>query len=215
MGVNGRIAILLAGLGLCGVSLAQDDVPPKANVYIGGGNFQPRDDATLTRRDGLFSFDVGIGWRLSRHFAGEIGWLYFSQEADTPAALGIAGIGSERASLDSSGFGGLVKFIQPLGSADFFAGAGAGYYESELSASTLNPVTLQTRTVSRSDDSWGYQYVAGVDLRASRNVIWTIQYRYVALEGDFGPGIGTVKVGGGMWQILLRVGFGSCPECRN
>jgi opacity protein-like surface antigen len=209
-----RLAVLLAGLAFSGATIAQDYVPGKANLYIGAGNFKPSDDAVLTRRDGEFSFDLGFGWRWSRHFAGEIGWLYYGQEADTPSALGIRGTGSERASLDSSGIGGLVKFIQPVGFADFFAGAGMGYYSSKLSASTINPLTLQTRTVSRTDDNWGYQYVAGVDLRAARNVVWTIQYRRVILDADFGPGIGVTEAGGSMWQILLRVPFGSCPECR-
>lgn len=209
-----RLALLLAGLAFCAAAAAQEDVPAKANLYIGGGNFKPSDDAVLKRRDGEFSFDLGFGWRWSRHLAGEIGWLYYSQEADTPAALGIVGLGADKASLDSSGFGGLVKLVQPLGPADFFAGAGVGYYKSKLSASTINPLTFQTRTVSRSDDNWGYQYVAGVDLRASPNATWTIQYRRVVLDADFGPGIGVTKTGGWMWQILLRATFGQCPDCR-
>jgi len=210
-----RLAVLLAALAFSGATIAQDDVPGKANLYIGLGNFKPSDDAVLTRRDGEYSFDAGFGWRWSRHFAGEIGWLYYSQEADTPSALGIRGTGSDRASLTSSGFGGLVKLVQPVGSADFFAGAGLGYYESKLSASSINALTFQTRTVSRSDDNWGYQYVAGVDLRASPNATWTFQYRRVVLDADFGPGIGITKTGGWMWQILLRGTFGRCQECRN
>jgi opacity protein-like surface antigen len=210
-----EVAVLLACLAFCSAPAAQDLVPAKANLYIGGGNFKPSDDGVLLRRDGEYSFDVGFGWRWSRHLAGEIGWLYFSQEADTPAALGIFGTGSDKASLSSSGFGGLVKLVQPVGSADFFAGAGVGHYESKLSASSINALTFQTRTVSRSDSNWGYQYVAGVDLRASPNVTWTFQYRRVVLDADFGPGIGVTKTGGWMWQILLRASFGSCPECLN
>ena len=208
-------AVLLACLAFSATAVARDDAPGKANLYIGGGNFKPSDDGKLTRRDGEYSFDAGFGWRWSRHFAGEIGWLYYSQEADTPPALGILGTGGDKASLTSSGFGGLVKLVQPVGPADFFAGAGLGYYESKLSASTINPFTFQTRTVSRSDNNWGYQYVAGVDLRASPNVVWTVQYRRVVLDADFGPGIGVTKTGGWMWQLLFRASFGACPECRH
>ena len=210
-----QVAVLLACLAFCGAPAAQEDLPGKGSVFIGGGNFKPIDDQVLTRRDGEFNFDVGFGWRWSRRVAWEIDWLYFSQEADTPAALGIRGLGADRASVDSSGFGGLVKLMQPLGSADFFVAAGLGYYRSKLSASTFNPLTFQTRTVSRSDDNWGYQYAAGVDLRASPNLTWTVQYRRVVLDADFGPGIGVTKTGGWMWQILLRGTFGSCPECRS
>ncbi|HUQ24314.1 MAG TPA: outer membrane beta-barrel protein [Burkholderiales bacterium] len=215
MAIPRRIALLMACLTFCGAPAAQQDVPGRANVYVGAGNFKPSDDGVLSRRDGEFSVDLGFGWRWSRHFAGEIGWLYYSQEADTPPALGIRGLGSDRASLNSSGLGGLLKLVQPVGSADFFAGAGMGHYQSKLSASTFNALTFQTRTVSRSDNNWGYQYVAGVDLRASQNATWTFQYRRVVLDADFGPGIGITKTGGWMWQILLRGTFGKCPECRS
>ena len=194
---------------------ARAEAPAHAayDIHIGAGNFKPQDDGKLNRRDGEFSFDLGVGWRLSRHIAAELGWLYYSQEADTPAALGISGLGSEKASLSTSGFGTALKLVQPVGSFDFFAGAGAGHYESKLSASTFNPLTLQTRTVSRSDSNWGWQYLVGVDIRGSRRAAWTFQYRHVILEADFGPGIGTTKVGGRMLQLLFRGSFGECGRC--
>jgi hypothetical protein len=208
-----RVAMLLAGLAFCGTPLAQDDIPAKRNLYIGAGNFKPNDGAF--GRDGLFNLEAGFGWRYSRHLAWEIGWLYYYQETNTPAALGIQGLGSDEGSLTGSGFGGLVKLVQPVGSVDFFVGAGLGYYESELSASTINPFTFQVRTVDRRDKGWGSQYVAGADLRVWPRAALTVQYRRVVLDADFGPGIGVVDTGGGMWQLLFRATFGSCFDCRD
>jgi len=215
------IVLLLGGVAFCGPSVAQDgppvgqdDLPAKAYLYIGAGSFEPREDSTLTRRDGEFNFEIGFEWRLSRRFAWEIGWLYCNQGTDPPAPLAIGGTGSNEASLSTSGFGGVLKVVQPAGPFDFFAGAGLGYYESELSVSGANFLTFQTRTVSRSDSAWGQQYLVGFDLRASHRAALTLQYRRVDLKADFGSGIGTTQVGGEMWQLLLRVGFGPCTECR-
>ncbi len=194
---------------------ARAEAPPHAafDVHVGAGNFKPKDDGNLSRRDGEFNFEFGGGWRISRHFAAEFGWLYYSQEADTPAALGIGGTGSDRAGITTSGFGTALKLVQPVGSFDFFAGAGVGNYKSKLSASSFNALTFQTRTVSRSDSGWGRQYLVGVDLRGSKNAVWTFQYRHVALEADFGPGIGSTQVGGRMWQLLFKGSFGDCGRC--
>lgn len=212
MALRLRLALIFIAALSCG---ARAEAPPHAayDVHVGAGNFKPQDDGKMSRRDGEFNFDFGLGWRMSRHFGAEFGWLYYSQEADTPAALGIGGTGSDRAGISTSGFGTAVKLMQPIGSFDFFAGAGVGYYESKLSASSFNALTFQTRTVSRSDNNWGRQYLAGVDLRASKNAAWTFQYRHTVLDADFGPGIGTTKVGGRMWQLLFKGSFGDCVRC--
>ncbi|HKU46178.1 MAG TPA: outer membrane beta-barrel protein [Burkholderiales bacterium] len=210
-----RIAALLLAALACvtfsGTPRAQSDLPPSYNLYLGAGSFKPSDDAVA--RDGLFNLDFGFGGRYSRHLAWEVGWVYYYQDTNTPAALGIQGLGSDKGSLTGSGFGGLVKLVQPVGSADFYVGAGLGYYASELSASTINPLTFQIRSVDRRDKGWGTQYVAGMDLRASPRFTLGIQYRRVVLDADFGPGIGTIDNGGGMWQLLFRSTFGTCNDC--
>ena len=203
--------LALAGLAFSGAALAQSDLPAKYNMYLGAGSFQPSDRAAA--REGLFNLDFGFGGRYSRHLAWEVGWVYYYQEIDTPAALGIRGLGSEEGTLTGEGFGGLVKLMQPVGAADIFVGAGLGSYASEVSASRINPLTLKVTTVARTDRSWGTQYVAGIDLRASPRFTWTVQYRRVVLDADFGPGIGVIDNGGGMWQLLLRGTFGSC-DCQ-
>jgi hypothetical protein len=202
-----RLALLLAWLAFCGAAIAQE-APPKGEVHFGLGNFRPADDHELPRRDGNFSFDLGFDWRHSRH-------LYYSQDADTPLALRsmLGGAGSDRATLSVSGLGGLLKIMQPVGPFEFYAGAGFGWYASRISASSISILTLQTRTVDRSDDLWGSQLVAGVNLRASPTSAWTIQYKRMVVNPNFGPGIGTVTAGGTMVQILYRAGFGRCPEC--
>jgi opacity protein-like surface antigen len=187
--------------------------PAKANLYIGGGNFKPSDDGVLLRRDGEYSFDCRLRLAMVAALGGGNRLAVLQPGGGHARGARHFGTGSDKASLSSSGFGGLVKLVQPVGSADFFAGAGVGHYESKLSASSINALTFQTRTVSRSDSNWGYQYVAGVDLRASPNVTWTFQYRRVVLDATSVPGIGVTKTGGWMWQILLRATFGSCREC--
>jgi Outer membrane protein beta-barrel domain len=213
VGIGCRVVLLLTGLSLACASAAQDEVPAKANLFIGAGSFEPDEDSALSRRDGDFNFDVGFGWRLSRHFGWELGWLYYNQGTAPPAALRIGGTGSDEANLNTSGLNGMLKVLLPAGPFDFFAGAGLGYYKSELSVTGANFLTFQSRTVSRSDRGWAPQYLLGFDLRTSPRGALTLQYRRVDLEADFGPGIGYAKVGGRMWQLLFRAGFGPCTDC--
>lgn len=213
MALRCGIALVIASLAFS--ARATEDLPARGHLHFGAGSFKPSEDGELRGRDGTFSIDIGFGARHSRRLAWEIGYLYYHQSTDTPAALRamVAGTGSDQSGLSVSGLGGLAKLMQPAGPFDFYVGAGLGWYESELSASGVNFLSFRATSASRSDSSWGSQFVAGVDIRASSSSTWTFQYRRMVVNPNFGPGIGTVSAGGSMWQIFYRAGFGRCAEC--
>lgn len=215
-------AAVLAGLlSATQPALAQDDDPGKGGVNLRLGSFNPANDGKLTGRSGNFSYGLGFAWRQSRHFVWEIDYLGYSQDVNIPPSLKPAPAlftsWNDHAKLSTSGFGGAVKLIQPLGPFDFYAGGGLGYYTSKLKVSGVKWVSLfkwEGVEVSKSDSGYGTQFVAGVDLHVARTQRLGVQYTRMVLNPNFGPEIGGVTAGGAMWQLTYRAYFGSCPECR-
>ncbi len=198
--------------------LAQADLPAqtpasprlnKLDVYFGLGSFKPQSDAKLTGRSGSYSLALGFGSRYSRHIAWEIEYLSYGQDVDTPAGLKksapLTSV-SDNAHISTWGIGGIAKLVQPIGPFDAYAGAGLGYYSSELKAFKTTLFFIPDE-VKRKDRRFGTQFVAGIDLPYSDMSIWSVQYRKLILNADFGPDIGDVGVGGSMWQISYRKFF--------
>jgi len=216
------LAMLAAGLTFVAQSaIAQDDDPGKGGFYLAIGSFNPATDDKLTGRSGTYSYALGFAWRQSRHFVWEIDYLGYSQDANIPPSMTPPPMWftswDSHATLRTSGYGAVLKLIQPLGPFDFYAGGGVGYYDSELKVSGVKWTSLfswKTVEVTRSDSGYGTQIVAGVDLHVARTQRLGVQYRKMILNPNFGPEIGGTAAGGAMWQLTYRAFFGSCPECR-
>lgn len=214
-------AILVGALSATRPALALDDDPGKGGFYLSLGSFNPSTDDKLSGRSGNPSYALGFAWRASRHFVWEIDYLGYSQEANIPPSFQPPRqpftSWSGHATLNTSGFGGVVKAIQPLGPFDFYAGGGVGYYESTLKVTGVQATglfTWKSVEVSKSDSGYGTQFVAGVDLHTARNQRLGVQYRRMVLNPNFGPEIGSTTAGGTMWQLTYRAFFGRCPDCR-
>lgn len=215
-------AAAMAGLLLAAQpATAQDDDPGKGGFYLSLGSFNPATDDKLAGRSGNASYALGFAWRQSRHFLWEIDYLGYSQDANIPPSMKPPPMWftswDSHATLATSGFGGVLKAIQPLGPFDFYAGGGVGYYNSELKVSGLkmtSPFTWKTVEISKTDSGYGTQLVAGIDLHVARTQRLGIQYRKMVLNPSFGPEIGSTTAGGTIWQLTYRAFFGPCPECR-
>jgi len=200
-------------------ALADED-PGKGGVYLGVGSFRPATDDKLTGRSGNASYALGFTWRQSRHFLWEIEYLGYSQDANIPPSMKPPPMWftswDTYATLKTTGYGVVLKGIQPLGPFDFYAGGGVGNYTSKLTVSGVkltSPFTAKHVEVSKSDDSYGTQLVAGVDLHVGRTARLGVQYRKMILNPSFGAEIGSVTASGTMWQVTYRAFFGSCPDC--
>lgn len=214
-------ALVFAGLlSASSPALAENEDPGKGGLYLGVGSFRPATDDKLTGRSGNASYALGFAWRQSRHLLWELEYLGYSQDANIPPSMQPAPMWftswDTYATLKVSGYGVVLKAIQPLGPFDFYAGGGVGNYTSKLTVSGLkltSPFTAKSIEISRSDDSYGTQLVVGVDLHVARNQRLGVQYRKMVLNPSFGPEIGSVTASGTMWQLTYRAYFGSCPEC--
>src|SRR5881394_1885940 len=190
-------AAALAGLLLAAhPAAAQDDDPGKGGFYLGAGSFNPYTDDKLSGRNGNYSYALGFAWRQSRHFVWELDYLGYSQHANIPPSMKPPPMWftswNDHATLSSRGFGGVLKLIQPLGPFDFYAGGGVGYYSSKLTVSgtkLTSPFTAKSVEISKSDDGYGTQLVAGVDLHVAPAKRLGVQYRRMVLNPSFGPEI--------------------------
>jgi opacity protein-like surface antigen len=211
----GVLAVALLATGQ--LARAGNEDPGKGGFHLAVGSFKPFTDEKLSGRSGNESFALGFAWRQSRHFVWEIEYLGYRQESDIPAALkptpALFTSWSGHASLTTQGFGGVAKLIQPLGPFDFYAGGGVGSYQSKLKVSGLkltSPFTAKSVDVSKSDNSYGSQIVAGIDLHVARTQRLGLEYRRVVINPNFGSEIGATTAGGRMWQLTYRAFFGSC-----
>ena len=85
---------------------------------------------------------------------------------DTPAGLKksapLTSV-SGNADISTWGIGGIAKLVLPVGPFDAYAGAGLGYYSSELKAFKTTLLFIPDE-VKRKDNGFGTQFVAGIDL---------------------------------------------------
>ena len=207
-------AIVLAGvLSAMKPALALDEDPGKWGINLGIGSFNPQTDSKLTGRSGNYSAALGASWRPWRQLAAEIEYLGYSQDVDIPASMkprpSLFTHWNDNATLSTTGYGGVLKLVQPLGPFDFYAGAGVGYYTSTLKVSAINTLTWKTSEISKSDRGYGTQLVVGADIHTARNHRLGVQYRRMVLNPSFGPEIGSTTAGGTMWQLTYRGFFGS------
>lgn len=214
--------VLAALLSAIRPALGEEEDPGKGGFHLGIGSFKPATDDKLTGRSGNASYTLGFAWRQSRHLLWEIEYLGYSQDVNIPPSMQPPPTWftswDTHATLKTTGFGVVLKAIQPLGPFDFYAGGGVGSYTSKLTVSGMkltSPFTAKTVEVSKSDDSYGTQLVAGVDLHVARTQRLGVQYRRIVLNPSFGPEIGSTTAGGRMLQLTYRVFFGPCPECRS
>jgi opacity protein-like surface antigen len=207
--------VLLAAFHLANVAPAnaqtQTPVPAPASqayFYFAGGYFSPDSNAQLPNESGQFGLAFGGGSRQSRHFAWEIEFFIDSQRVDIPNPPSIPfGSVDSRADISTAGVAGNVRFFYPLGQFEPYAGAGIGFFRSELE------ITGSTfgfpGSIKNSDNNAGVQLLAGLEYRFGEKVrALGVQYRKLYLSANFGPEVpGDVDVGGEFWFFTYRQNF--------
>lgn len=176
-------------------------------VYGALASFSTERNSGLDNPSGRYGWSLAIGARRSRHWAWELEYLQTEQRADTPPGLLGGGpfVGTARqADISSFGLAGNLRLIYPLGRFEPYAGAGIGYFRTELTALQSVAFFPFPGEVKRSDSGIGTQLLAGVQYQSAGGALWGFQYRRLDLDAQFGPEVpGTVKVGGTLRLFYL------------
>jgi opacity protein-like surface antigen len=181
--------------------------------YIHGAlaSFSTERNSGLDHASGRYAWAVAIGGRRSPHWAWEVEYLEIEQRADTPPGLRGSSpfVGTApQADISSAGVAGNVRFIYPLGSFAPYAGAGIGYFRTELTSLQTVAFFPFPSEVKRSDSGIGTQLLVGVQYQSAARTLWGFQYRRLDLAAKFGPDVpGTVKVGGTLRLFHLGRAF--------
>jgi opacity protein-like surface antigen len=182
---------------------------PSRAMYFGVTSMRPDADRQLTRQDGHGGLIAGHTWRRSRHLAIDLGVLDTGQQANMPRVerSRAASTGSRMdAHINTTGITLGAKLIYPIGKLEPYAGAGVGYYASEISSwGSLVHLFLPSDFAKRSDSDVGTHFMIGLDYAVSPAARLSLEYRQLALDANFGPEFGgNSKVGGGMVIITIR-----------
>ena len=201
--------LLLAAL-FPGAALAEDGADFRSRgVYVGVTSLRPDADRQLVRQEGHGGLIAGYTWRRSRHLAIDLSVLDTGQQANMPEVQ-RSGTGSNGRRMDAhintTGIALGAKLIYPLGKLEPYAGAGVGYYASEISSwGPIVHLFLPSEFAKRSDSDVGTHFMVGADLAVSPSARLSLEYRRLALDANFGPEFGgTTKIGGGMVVVALR-----------
>jgi len=169
--------------------------------YLGGGvgAFHEDSNSQLHNQDGQYGGFFSGGYRATPNIAFDIDGLFSSQRLDTPPTVSTS---DTRSWLNTSGAGGVVKLILPLGRVELYAGGGLGIYNTSL---RLKDSSFHNE---RDDTNIGYQGLAGVDFFVSRNVSVGLEYRILKVRADLGPTIpDKIDAGGDFLFATVRGHF--------
>jgi opacity protein-like surface antigen len=169
--------------------------------YIGGGlgGFKEQSNSQLQNQNGQYAGFFSGGYRATPNIALDIDGLFYNQRLDTPPTVSSS---NSRSRLDSTGAGGLVKFILPLDRVELYVGGGLGVYNTSL---RVHNSSFQSE---RDDTHVGYQGLVGADFFVSRYVSVGIEYRKVKLNTDLEPTIpGKIDAGGDFLFATVRGHF--------
>lgn len=187
----------------------QSEYVPSRGMYFGVTSLRPDADRRLARQDGHTGLIVGHTWRRSRHLAIDLSVLDTGQQANMPKVerSRAAASGSRRdAQINVTGIALGAKLVYPVGKLEPYAGAGVGYYASEISSwGTIVHLFLPSDFAKRSDSDIGTHLTLGLDYAVSPAALLSLEYRQLSLEANFGPEFGgRTKVGGGMVIVAIR-----------
>ena len=192
---------------LPGIAAGQAGERQAGRWYIGGGlgGFAEEDNAQISGQDPEFSAFFSGGFRASPYVAIEATAMNWYQDFSTPASIspGVLPTADARTDLTTFGVGALVKFIVPLESVDFFAGAGLGVYTTNLNVKgTSGGASVE---IDENDTDLGIQAVLGVDVFVSNRISLGLEYRWLKLDATFQPFIADdLDVGGQFFFATIR-----------
>ena len=183
---------------------------PSRAMYFGVTSMHPDADRQLTRQDGHGGLIAGHIWRRSRHLAIDLSVLDTGQQANMPRVerSRAASTGSRMdAHINTTGIALGAKLIYPIGELEPYAGAGVGYYASEISSwGSVAHLFLPSDFAKRSDSDVGTHFMIGLDYAVSATSQLSLEYRQLSLDANFGPEFGgRAKVGGGLLVLGYRI----------
>lgn len=211
--MKARLAIALVCTLSPPVALGQESAyAPSRGMYFGVTTLHPDSDRQLARQEGHAGLLVGHTWRRSRHLAIDLSVLDTGQQANMPRverSRTAFPSGRMDAHINITGIAVAAKLIYPLGKLEPYAGAGVGYYASEISSwGSFVHLFLPSDFAKRSDSDLGTHFMVGLDYAISPTARLSLEYRQLSLDANFGPEFGgKTKVGGGMTIVAIRSVF--------
>lgn len=168
--------------------------------YLGGGAgaFWEESNSNLNNASGQIGGFFSGGYRATPNIALEIDGLSEYQRIDRPAS--VTG-GDGRSRLNTTGVGGVVKFILPLDRLELYAGGGVGAYNTALHVKD-NPFKTED-----DDTNFGYQGLIGADYFVTRNFSIGVEYRRLEVRASLDPIPGKVDAGGDLLFATFRGHF--------
>lgn len=203
-----------AALAWSGLAVAQPGgaaARPWGDWYLSvtGGAFHAKDNPGQLQSPGSgIALGIAAGFRYSPHVDLEVEMPLFFSRYDTPATVlpPLYGTVSSRADVSTLGIVGNIIFSTRSQSMRAYAGGGGGLYSSRFSVSAQTFGLPGTYDVN--DDNFGYQWLAGVDLRMGAQSWLGLQYRQVELTANFGAVTnGDVNLGGRFILLAYRYGL--------
>lgn len=168
--------------------------------YLGGGvgAFWEESNSNLNNASGQTGGFFSGGYRATPNIALEIDGLSEYQRIDRPASVTS---GDGRSRLNTSGVGGVVKFILPLNRLELYAGGGVGVYNTALHVKD-NPFKTED-----DDTNFGYQGLLGADYFVTRNFSVGVEYRRLQVRANLDPIPGKFDAGGDLLFATFRGHF--------
>jgi opacity protein-like surface antigen len=168
--------------------------------YLGGGAgaFWEESNSNLNNASGQIGGFFSGGYRATPNIALEIDALSEYQRIDRPASVTN---GDGRSRLNTSGVGGVVKFILPLDRLELYAGGGVGVYNTALHVKD-NPFKTED-----DDTNFGYQGLLGADYFVTRNFSIGLEYRRFETRASLDPIAGKIDAGGDLLFATFRGHF--------
>ena len=168
--------------------------------YLGGGAgaFWEETNSNLANASGQYGGFFSGGYRATPNIALEIDALSEYQRIDRPASVTS---GDGRSRLNTTGVGGVVKFILPLNRLELYAGGGVGAYNTALHVKD-NPFKTED-----DDTNFGYQGLLGADYFVTRNFSIGVEYRRLEVRANLDPIPGKFDAGGDLLFATFRGHF--------
>jgi opacity protein-like surface antigen len=207
-------AIAAAVLLSCWTAAAAGQVVPydrvgRPTLDAGIGLFEAQSSHQLENQDGQGVGAVGLGYRPSQRFAWGVEITGFSQRVDTPEGVPASRFTrvEGRSRLSSEGLALSLRYIEPMGRWEPYAGGGFGWYRSKLEVRGSSFFFRDTLAEERSND-FGAHLLAGVDYWIRPKIALGAELRYLRLNAKFDELVpGTAHVGGTFLMFRYRQAF--------